>query len=279
MYLTTKYALRLGLPAIGVQHHHAHLASCMLENGLDGEAIGVCLDGTGYGTDGAIWGGEFLVGGYGGFERRAHLRYIPLAGGDAAVREPWRPALAYLMDALGPEVPYDCIPNARTRVVRQMIRQGVNTVPTSSCGRLFDAVASIVGLRHEVTFEGQAAIELEMIAEDGVDGVYPFAYDGEAIDFRPMIEALTRDPAEAWEAAAKFHNTIAAAIVETCARIGGGRRVCLSGGTFQNRRLLERTVIGLRSRGFEVFLHARVPPNDGGIALGQAAIAAAGMER
>ena len=158
-----------------------------------------------------------------------------------------------------------------------MIRQGVNTVPTSSCGRLFDAVASIIGLRHEVTFEGQAAIELEMIAEDGVDAHYPFAYDGEAIDFRPMIEALTRDPADGREAAAKFHNTIAAAIVETCARIGGGRRVCLSGGTFQNRRLLERTVIGLRSRGFEVFLHARVPPNDGGIALGQAAIAAAGM--
>ena len=107
LYLSTKYALRLGLPTIGVQHHHAHLASCMLENGLDGETIGVCFDGTGYGTDGAIWGGEFLAGGYGGFERRAHLRYIPLAGGDAAVREPWRPALAYLMDTLGPDVPYD----------------------------------------------------------------------------------------------------------------------------------------------------------------------------
>jgi hydrogenase maturation protein HypF len=278
LYLSTRYAMRLELPKIGVQHHHAHLASCMLENGLEGEAIGVCFDGTGYGADGAIWGGEFLAGGYSGFERRAHLRYIPLAGGDAAVREPWRPALAYLMDTLGPEVPYDSIPNARTRVVRQMIRQGVNTIPTSSCGRLFDAVASIIGLRHEVTFEGQAAIELEMIAEDGMDGRYPFEYDGENLDFRPMIEALTRDQATAGEAAAKFHNTVAAAIVETCGRIQAGRRVCLSGGTFQNRRLLERTVVGLRSRGFEVFLHAKVPPNDGGIALGQAAIAAATLQ-
>jgi len=275
LYLSTKYALGLDIPKVGVQHHHAHLASCMIENGLEGEAIGVCFDGTGYGTDGAIWGGEFLVGGYRGFERRAHFRYIPLAGGDAAVRQPWRPALAYLLDTFGPGYPADADP--RRRVVRQMIEKKLNTIPTSSCGRLFDAIASMIGLRHEVTFEGQAAIELEMIAEDGIDEGYPFTYDGDNLDFRPVIERIVREQAPRGVVAARFHNTIAAAIVETCRRIGAGKRVCLSGGTFQNRRLLERSVVGLRANGFEVFLHARVPPNDGGLALGQAAIAAAQM--
>jgi hydrogenase maturation protein HypF len=284
LYLSTRYALELaGVPKIAVQHHHAHIASCMAENGLAGEVIGVAFDGTGYGTDGAIWGGEFLVAGYGGFHRRAHLRYIPLAGGDAAVRQPWRPALAYLMDTFGAGAPFEAAPPEHIRVVRRMIAAGVNSTSTSSSGRLFDAVASLAGLRQEVNFEGQAAIELEMIAEVGCAEVYPYGIDGEGpweLDFRPAIESIVRDVSSGVarsRVAAKFHNALAAATVEVCGRIAGEtalRRVCLSGGTFQNMRLLGSIVAGLRARGLEVFLHARVPPNDGGIALGQAAIAA-----
>ena len=254
----------------------------MAENRLGGEVIGVAFDGTGYGTDGAIWGGEFLVAGYGGFERRAHLRYVPLAGGDAAVRQPWRVALAYLIDTFSDGVPFEAALEEHVRVVRRMIATGVNTVPTSSCGRLFDAVASLIDLRHEVNFEGQAAIELEMIA-DGNPDCYPYGIDGDGpwqVDFRPAIAGIAREVAagESRSAmAAKFHNTLAHATVEVCRRIGqetGLRRICLSGGTFQNVRLLAGTVAGLRACGYEVFLHAQVPPNDGGIALGQAAIAA-----
>jgi hydrogenase maturation protein HypF len=284
LYLSTRYALELaGVPKIAVQHHHAHIASCMAENGLAGEVIGVAFDGTGYGTDGAIWGGEFLVAGYGGFHRRAHLRYIPLAGGDAAVRQPWRPALAYLMDTFGAGAPFEAAPPEHIRVVRRMIAAGVNSTSTSSSGRLFDAVASLAGLRQEVNFEGQAAIELEMIAEVGCAEVYPYGIDGEGpweLGFRPAIESIVRDVSSGvarGRVAAKFHNALAAATVEVCGRIAGEtalRRVCLSGGTFQNMRLLGSIVAGLRARGLEVFLHARVPPNDGGIALGQAAIAA-----
>jgi hydrogenase maturation protein HypF len=283
-YLSTQYALGMvGLPKFGVQHHHAHIAACMAENGLAGEAIGVAFDGTGYGADGAIWGGEFLVARYSGYERRGHLRYIPLAGGDAAVREPWRAGLAYLMDAFGAGARIDGVPENRVRVVRRMIESGVNTIPTSSCGRLFDAVAAIIGLRTEVNFEAQAAIELEMIAEDGNTARYPFEIEAGTpwqVDFRPMIACIAREAEEGVPRpamSAKFHNTLAEAIVETCRRIRGETkldRVCLSGGTFQNMRLLDLAVAGLRGAGFEVFLHAKVPPNDGGIALGQAAIAA-----
>jgi hydrogenase maturation protein HypF len=283
-YLSTKYALGMvELPKFGVQHHHAHIAACMAENGLGGEVIGVAFDGTGYGADGAIWGGEFLVARYSSFERRGHLRYIPLAGGDAAVREPWRPALAYLIDAFGATARIDGIPENRVRVVRRMIESGVNTVPTSSCGRLFDAVAAIIGLRTVVNFEAQAAIELETIAEDGNTARYPFDIEAGPLwqlDFRPAIACIAREAAGGVprpSISARFHNTLAEAIVETCRRIRGETklaRVCLGGGTFQNMRLLELTVAGLRGTGFEVFLHAKVPPNDGGIALGQAAIAA-----
>ena len=273
-YLSTRYALALDLPKIGVQHHEAHIASCMLENGLDGDVIGVAFDGTGYGTDGAIWGGEFFAGGYAGFERRAHFRYVALPGGDAAIRAPWRMAASYRMDTFGA----DALVEPRERIVRQMIERKINTVQTSSCGRLFDAVASMIGLRHEVNFEGQAAIELEMIADEAVEDAYPFAFEGECIDFRPAIERIAGETAGKSAIAARFHNTVAAAIVETCLRIrseSGLRRVCLSGGTFQNVLLVSRAAAGLRRNGFEVFLHSRVPPNDGGIALGQAAIAAA----
>jgi hydrogenase maturation protein HypF len=277
---------------ISVQHHHAHVASCMAENGITGKVIGVACDGTGFGADGKIWGGEFLVADYAGFERRAHFRYVALAGGDAAVREPWRLGLSYLMDTFGAraesqDLPvWRSVPAKKTAAVRAMIDRGINTVETSACGRLFDAVASIAGLRHEVNFEAQAAIELESIAAAGLEEQYPFEIsDGEAweIDMRPAIESMVRDVLSGRPVgviSALFHNTLAAIVVQVCGRLRAAERldrVCLSGGTFQNVYLLERAVAGLRSSGFEVFLHAKVPPNDGGISLGQALIANARM--
>jgi hydrogenase maturation protein HypF len=284
-YMTTQYAQKLPLEKIGVQHHHAHVASCMAENGLRGKVIGVALDGTGYGTDGKIWGGEFLVAGYDGFERRAHLRYVPLPGGDAAVRQPWRPALSYLADTFGPAAEFPDlalwrdVPESQRKLVRGMLAHSVNTVETSSCGRLFDAVASLIGLRQQTNFEGQAAIELETIAAEGVAESYPFALDSGDLDFRPAIERLVvevRAGVPPPVIAARFHNAVAEAIVEVCRRVRSDEklnRVCLSGGTFQNMKLLARTLVGLRKLAFEVFIHAQVPPNDGGIALGQAVIA------
>jgi hydrogenase maturation protein HypF len=277
-YLSTKYALGLeGLEKIGVQHHHAHIAACMAENGLTGEVIGVAMDGTGYGLDGAIWGGEFLVASYAEFTRRAHLRYVPLAGGDTAVREPWRSALGYV----GPAPLQGRVGDVRLRAVERMIATGTNTVMTSSCGRLFDAVAALAGLRCEVNFEGQAAIELEAIADPSCEERYEFDIAGEEVDFRAMMERIARDRGPAPVVAARFHNTLAAAILEMCLRMrreSGIGRVCLSGGTFQNMRLLGLAARALRAAGFELFLHRRVPPNDGGIALGQAAIAAERMK-
>ncbi len=290
-YMSTQFAQRLALePKIGVQHHHAHIASCMAENHLSGKVIGVAFDGTGYGTDGKIWGGEFLIADYRGFERRAHLSYVPLPGGDAAVRQPWRMAMSYLRDTFGQGASFtfaDQVPKANIAIVDTMLARRLNCIDTSSCGRLFDTVSSIVGLRHEVTFEGQAAIELEMIANPTIERVYPYAIgesDVAQLDMRPMIEAIVRDISRAVPAgqiAAAFHNTLAALIVDVCGRLRKGdglNRVCLSGGTFQNVFLLERAVRGLRKSGFEVFLHSKVPPNDGGIALGQAVIANAVLE-
>ena len=300
LYLSTRYALGLpGLPATGVQHHHAHIASCMAENGIEGRVIGVAFDGTGYGTDGKIWGGEFLVADFTGFERRAHFRYVALPGGDAAIRQPWRVALSYLRDTFGTSLLsqaghlalWNEIAPTKRVTVEKMIERGINTVETSSCGRLFDAVASMLDLRHEVNFEGQAPIELEMAAAEDVEERYPFSIEpGEPmqIDFRPLIEAIVRELGENRRAetvgpiAAKFHNTLAAAIVQVTVKLRRAEslnRVCLSGGTFQNMLLLRRVLRGLRARGFEVFLHARVPPNDGGIALGQAVIASERMRR
>jgi hydrogenase maturation protein HypF len=266
LYASTRFALSMQrVERVGVQHHHAHIASCMAENALDGEVIGVAFDGTGYGTDGRIWGGEFLVARYDGFERYDHIQYFPLAGGDAAVREPWRAAMAFGHLPAG-------VPEPKARVVRQMIGTRFNCVETSSCGRLFDAVAAVVGLRNEITYEGQAAIELEMVADPAEEGVYP--RDG--LDFRPTVDAVAADGSAVSVKAARFHNTLAEAIVETCRRMKrdtGLRRVCLSGGVFQNVFLLRR-VMG-RMAEFEVYLHAAVPANDGGIALGQAVVMAA----
>jgi len=287
-YRSTRMALACGLERrIGVQHHHAHIASCMAENHLRGKVIGVAFDGTGYGTDGRIWGGEFLVADFAGFERRAHLRNVLLPGGDAAVRQPWRMALSYLRDTFGAQLPqemacFETIPEKQMAVVDRMLTRQLQTVETSSCGRLFDAVAAMVGIGGEVTFEGQAAIALETIATKGIERRYGFEIaDGEplVLDFRPMIAEIAADLArgrKAGEISACFHNTLSAAIVEVCERIRSGDgldRVCLTGGTFQNVTLLERTAAELERRRFGVFLQATVPANDGGIALGQAVIA------
>lgn len=287
-YISSRYAQSLSVERkIGIQHHHSHVVSCMAENHIRGKVIGVAFDGTGYGTDGAIWGGEFLIADCAGFERRAHLRYVSLPGGDAAVRQPWRMALSCLRDTYGagalPALPMlERVPPRQLALVDTMLSRSFQTVPTSSCGRLFDAVATLAGLGQEVSFEGQAAIALESIADSGVDIGYPFAVqDGEPleVDMRPAIEAVVRDSLagiSVGQISARFHNTIAAAIVSVCRRLHrqeGLRRVCLSGGVFQNIYLLEHTVKDLYRAGFEVFLHAQVPPNDGGISLGQAVIA------
>ncbi len=291
LYLSSRFAAGLPLPKFPVQHHHAHIASCMAEHHLRGRVIGVALDGTGYGTDGKIWGGEFLSADYGGFERVAHFRYVPLPGGDTAIKQVWRPALSWILEAYGKEYPETLpflqhVPERDVRLVGDMITRGFNSVLTSSCGRLFDAVASLIGLRQEVTFEGQAAIELEMIARPEIEDAYSFEIEDSTpaqIDFRPMIREIVRDLAAAAfkpevkaAVASRFHNTIAAVIGEVCQRIRKSEQlnlVCLSGGTFQNVFLLERSVSLLRRLGFEVFIHSQVPPNDGGIALGQAVIA------
>jgi hydrogenase maturation protein HypF len=292
-YWSTRMALASPIERkVGVQHHHAHIASCMAENHLRGPVIGVAFDGTGFGTDGKIWGGEFLVADLASFTRRAHLRYVPLPGGDAAVRQPWRMALSYLRDAFGSQIPsglarFPGVTEKQIELVDTILAKRIQTVETSSCGRLFDAVAAMLGLGSEVTFEGQAAIALETAAVRASDTrrdlqSYPYSIDGDdpmVLDLRPAIIAIARDisagrPAE--EIAVSFHNVLASAIVALCERIresDGLDRVCLSGGTFQNMILLERTITELRSRRFAVFQHALVPANDGGIALGQAVIA------
>ncbi|MGO8718759.1 MAG: carbamoyltransferase HypF [Acidobacteriaceae bacterium] len=288
-YRSSRFALALAIERkIGVQHHHAHIASCMAENRLQGKLIGVAFDGTGYGTDGTIWGGEFLIADLAGFERRAHLRTVPLPGGDAAVRQPWRMALSYLRDTFGTgPLPATLqflqnIPEKQVAIVDAMVARRIRSIETSSSGRLFDAVAALVGLGSEVTFEGQAAIALESAALAGVDERYSFHIEQSEpiqLDMRPMIEEIVRDLSLGKSAgciSARFHNTVSAAIIAMCQRLRRQEqltRVCLSGGVFQNMYLLKRTVQGLDKDGFQVFLHTLVPPNDGGISLGQAAIA------
>jgi hydrogenase maturation protein HypF len=288
-YLSTHFAERLSLPRVAVQHHHAHMASCMAENGLDGELIGVILDGTGYGEDGAIWGGEFLLGGYGGFQRRGHFNYLRMPGGDAAVREPYRMAISALYSCYGGELfekplPFFATVSPQERALfLKMLERGINSPFTSSCGRLFDAVSALIGVRTRISYEGQAAIELEALAERGTPSMpYPYqvlSADCHRIDFAPMISAICGDLAkdrDAADIARAFHHTVARGILDLCVRIreeSGASRVVLSGGVFQNRLLTEETALLLTAGGFEPYCHRLVPPNDGGLALGQAVIA------
>ncbi len=293
-YLATRYALeraaREGLPAVGVQHHHAHIAAGMAEHALPPAArvIGVAFDGTGYGDDGAIWGGEFLLAGYGDYERAAHLRYTPLPGGDRAVREPWRVALAWLATT-GLPWDDDLPPVAHARATRpdaaaalaQQIARGINSPPTSSMGRLFDAAAALAGVRQAVTYEAQAAIEFEAACDGEETVAYPFDYANDLIDPAPLWAALLADRRAGLSRprlAARFHNGVAHMTRDVCRRLRAAHgldQVVLSGGVWQNMTLLRTTLALLAADGFTVYTHRLVPPNDGGLALGQAAVATA----
>jgi hydrogenase maturation protein HypF len=289
-YLSTKYALSLtGIPRVGVQHHHAHVVSAMAENGLDGDVIGVALDGTGFGIDGTIWGGEFLRAGLSDFERVAHLKQVPMPGGSVAIKEPWRMAFAYLLEAFGDkamEPEWDWVKRRDPRkcgVLKRMIEKSVNCPLTSSMGRLFDAVSSLLSVRDTVNYEGQAAIELEMMADPEIKEEYPFEIlekeQPRVLDpteiVRGIVHDLIRDRPRSC-ISGKFHRTVARLVVETCITIRsdtGLDRVVLSGGVFQNILLLTLVFDGLKEAGFEVYTHHLVPANDGGISLGQAVIA------
>jgi hydrogenase maturation protein HypF len=274
---------------LAVQHHHAHIASCMAEHGLCELVIGVSFDGTGYGTDGAIWGGEFLLCDYGQFRRAGHLRYVGMPGGEQAIREPWRVALAHLRDAGQTTALLAArVAPAALRTVEQMLEKRFNSPLTSSAGRLFDAVASLAGVRHRVSFEAQAAIELEWLAEQQApDSSYPVALEETAedglptliVDTRPLIRAVARDASQRTDPsliARRFHSTMVELIATVCGRIrkaSGRDAVVLSGGVFMNVLLLQEVSDRLRRDGFRVYRHRLVPPNDGGLSLGQLAIA------
>jgi hydrogenase maturation protein HypF len=329
-YLSTKYALELdGVDLAGVQHHHAHIASCLADNGEEGPVIGVAFDGTGFGGDGTIWGGEFLLADLAGFERAAHLEPVPMPGGAAAIRQPWRMAAAYLDAAYSGEVPARLTVAGRNagqwQDVVMMSRRGINAPLTSSAGRLFDAVAALLGVRDTINYEGQAAIELEQWADPAERGAYraaieagqpgtasapglagaasaagapyPTATAGAAsptgaadpgggagplwVRGADLVRAAAEDllaGAEPAVIAARFHRGVAAAIARVCTALGersGLDTVALSGGVFQNLLLLGQVVGELEAAGFRVLTHARVPPNDGGISLGQAMVAGA----
>jgi hydrogenase maturation protein HypF len=288
-YLSTQYALSIAdLPKVGVQHHHAHIVSCMAENGMEGDVIGVALDGTGFGTDETIWGGEFLIASYRDFDRIAHLKKVPMPGGSMAIKEPWRMAMVYLSEAFGNEaikLKIDLIKRIDSQkwdILKRAIEKKVNTPWTSSMGRLFDAISSLLSIRDEVHYEGQAAIELEMVADRRMNGKYPFHIHKDekpmVIDPTEIIRGIVHDLADGTPSSkisGKFHQTISRFIVETCETIRSKaklNRVVLSGGVFQNIFLLSLVTEGLKRSGFDIYTHHRVPTNDGGISLGQAVI-------
>lgn len=273
-YLASKWAREQDADLIEVQHHHAHAAACLAEHGRDGPALALVFDGTGYGTDGTLWGGELLRCDLTSFERVAHLEPVPLPGGEAAIREPWRMAAAYL-EAAGRPVPWE-----RWCEVRQSLR--INAPPSSGMGRLFDAVAAVLGVRERVTYEGQAAIELEQLAAHVDAKPYACGIAGGRICGADLVSATQADLAAGRptaEIAAAFHEGVAAAAAAACEQAGEPRIVVLSGGTFQNLRLLGSTERRLRELGFSVLTHRDTPPNDAGISYGQAVIAAARLAK
>ena len=286
-YLTSRWAERHPLPKLPVQHHHAHIASCMAEHELQDRVIGVAFDGSGYGTDGQIWGGEFLLCEYTGFQRVGHLRPVPFIGGDRAMREGFRMAAAYLFDAVGGNYRRHALPAEITRLPAVFDRLMLKpSLMTSSCGRLFDAVASLVGICQVNTYEGEAAMLLESAAVEESGEPYQFVIDANGeIDTRPMFRQMLEDIAggrSAGSIAYRMHCTVSAMIGAACRMIreaSGVNKVCLSGGVFQNLILLDGATARLRATGFEVFTHSLIPANDGGLALGQAVIAAAVLKQ
>ncbi|TET45623.1 carbamoyltransferase HypF [candidate division TA06 bacterium] len=288
-YLSTKYAKGLdGLSMFGIQHHHAHIAAVMAENGIEGEVIGVALDGTGYGEDGNIWGCEFMVADYKGYKRVGHLDYVPMPGGDSAIAEPYRMAVSHLYGAYGDDMfdlGIDLFQRQdlkRIEMLVDMIKKGFNSPLVSSAGRLFDAVSSILGIRDSINYEGQAAVELEMAAAESNEGSYSYEISGKEngwiVDTAPTIRAIVDDyikgvPVE--KISDIFHNTMAEIVLDLCWRIRGSwklDRVALSGGVFQNMFLLSKVYPMLTDEGFKVYVHHQVPTNDGGISLGQVAV-------
>ncbi|MFC4121107.1 carbamoyltransferase HypF [Nonomuraea zeae] len=282
-YLSTRHALELsGVELVGVQHHHAHIASCLADNGDPGPVLGVAFDGPGHGADGTVWGGEFLRADLTSFERLGHLAAVPMPGGTAATRQPWRMAAAYLRDD---HPGLDVVRRNAERWAGALAdgdRPGAPT--TSSAGSLFDAVAALLGVRDTITYAGQAAIELEQHADPAEPGAYPVTVttrDLLVMDGAGLVRAAAEDLAGGVDShviAGRFHNGVADAIARSCVTLRqatGLSAVALSGSLFQNALLLERTGARLRAAGFRVLTHVRVPPNDGGISLGQAAIAAA----
>jgi hydrogenase maturation protein HypF len=290
-YLSSKFARSTGIPLIEVQHHYAHIASCMAENQLEGELLGVSWDGTGYGLDKTIWGGEFLLTTETSFERIATFRSFRLLGGEKAIKEPRRIALGMLYEIYGNNVfdRYDLFPlqtftRVELDVLKQMFMKNINVPRTTSAGRIFDAVASLIGLRQSVNYEGQAAMELEFLTA-GIDTNASYSFSLEErkqetdnnqhfiiiIDWSSLINEILADVHQSLQPpmiAAKFHNTLVEIIVAV-AKKSQQHRVVLSGGCFQNKYLTEHTVNRLREEGFRPYWHQRVPPNDGGIALGQ----------
>ncbi|MDZ4241416.1 MAG: carbamoyltransferase HypF [Candidatus Omnitrophota bacterium] len=289
-YASSQYARRQGLPVHAIQHHHAHVVSCMAENGLTGTVLGVAWDGTGWGHDGTVWGGEFLVSTFSSFRRAAYFRHFRLPGGEKAAREPWRSAMGVLHEMYGKDIslykdlpPFAALTEAQLGVCLRIMEQNIAAPRTSSAGRIFDAVASLLGLRQGRSFEGQAAMALEFILEGfSTDMCYRFDAGGQqgggagfVIDWAPMMEDVIRDReagTPTGEISARFHNTMAEVVVKI-ARQSDLRDVCLTGGCFQNRYLTERAVRRLREEGFVPHWHRYVPCNDGGISFGQAVAA------
>ncbi|WP_321419683.1 carbamoyltransferase HypF [uncultured Desulfobacter sp.] len=296
-YFSTQFAKMLGdqgLPLIGVQHHHAHALSCMAENQLDGEVLALTLDGTGLGTDGHIWGGEILTCTYEGFERKAHLNYLPMPGGDAAVTAPWRMAVALLYNLYGSgmmdlDIPFiHALDKSKLTFLIQMMERQINCPLTSSTGRLFDAVSALLMICHEISYDSQAAIALEAAAnfKATTNTAYPFDIiagdDGcKIMDAAPAVRQIVADiktgePRS--KVAARFHRTLAGMMVDAAARVGqktGLDRIVLSGGVFNNDAIFSQITHLLKAKGFKVYTHSIVPCGDGGIALGQTMAAAA----
>lgn len=292
-YLSTQFAEEIGakkgLKVVKVQHHHAHIVSCMAENNIKEKVMGVAYDGTGYGDDGKIWGGEFLLCDLKKYFRVGHLKYYPLPGGDKAIEEPWRMAYSYLYSIYGPKaktldidfnhrMDYD-----KLSIIEKMIDKNINSPLTSSCGRLFDAASSLIGIRDEINYEGQAAMELESLCASGIKERYKFCIYKEGkefiIDPKEIFVDIIEDLKKGIDKkvmAAKFHNTVAEFTLNLCGKIrenNGINKIALSGGVFQNRYLTEKIISLLERDNFRVYTQRKVPPNDGGISLGQAVVA------
>ena len=296
-YLSTKFALSLGLPSIGVQHHHAHVAGVAAEHGISSPVVGVAFDGTGYGTDGTIWGAEFLVSTLSGFERVAHLATTPMPGGSGSIRRPARMALGLLLHTDEGLLSHPGFRFLQSRLASEelatvgiMLTRAINSPFTSSMGRLFDAVAALTGVRDDAHYEGQAAIELEACADTSADGHYSFdTREGSAgsplvIEYEPVLRAILDDLAAGVAAPAismRFHRAVVDVTVEVAARAAaaaGTKHVAMSGGVFMNRILLAGAIRGLESRGLTPLIHLHLPVNDGGISYGQAVIANASRD-